>query len=877
MLNKILIFLCSVYLSCALYSCGTSRSTTDTPDLSDIDNVQALPEVAVKADKGQVLRTEKTKYWLLRHTQLDLRPHIESNVLKGEALLWLEPLAAGSTRDITLDAKYMKIDSLAICSNPILSDYQNPIAISPVLDYDNTPYKLNINLDKVYNPGDTLCLYIRYEVLPDSVPSGGSSAIRERKGVYMLHPDEIHASRPTQLWTQGEPESASFWFPTLDAPNQKTTEVLRVHYPSNMLSLSNGLLTSSDRQQNTKTDVWSNMMPTSPYLFTLVVADMHLDSSGQYRDKVLSYLVDHEYAAFGPEIFDHTAEMLRFFSDITGVEYPWQKYAQVIVHDFVSGAMENTSAVTFGKFVQKNDRELIDKNNDNIVAHEMFHHWFGDLVTFESWTHISLSESFATLGPLLWRAHHEGPLRVAVERHSMLQTYLRAAKEDEPPLLRKYYDKPGEVFDRISYQKGAIVLYMLRHDIGEKNFNAAMKHYLQTHAYGTAEIEDWRQALEYVTGRDFTEFFEQWYYTPRLPRLRMKVVHDTTLQQTEVEVSYVDESPIYNIAPELLCVPVDSTPWRMTLRLDDSTQHWSIPYINGHPVHTILDPEHTLAADIRYLCDESYWKRMFTAPLHYDQVYNAIKYLENSLSDSDVQLSLARLAQRNEVGISELASRYLLPNNSSETLYREKYEKIVADPTAESELRAQLIRVLASPPDSSNDAWLKNLCSDQSYRVCAAALEAIDSTDHSYAMRYALDSLSTARGALYSTCLALLSLQDTDIYIPRLITEVDRQYGRDCYLPSHYLDKALRNVKSMEVYRSGVDALITKASRDDLKELDEYILKSLYNSFVVLTKKEEKEKAEYIKNQVENTLYPSWDDPERIEDLKEIYTWQVKF
>ncbi len=875
MSNKVLIFCFGVFV--LLTSCGTNKPIENTTDSEgEISRVEALPEVSVSAQPKTVKRVSATKYWDLIHTQLNLTPNIRKNEVYGKAMIWLTPHTYESTSTISIDAKYLNISEVSVCNNSIKYEFQNPESPTLISDYTKSPYKLNINLPKSYVHGDTLCLRIVYFVTPDSVPSGGGSiAIRERQGIYMLHPDSLHRKRPKQLWTQGEPESASFWFPTLDAPNQKSTQVIRVNFSEDMMSLSNGIKVSSSQDGDVKTDTWVNNLRISPYLFTLVLGDFYADSTSSYKSIPLSYMVDPEYGTFARINYDHTPEMIEYFSQLTGVPFPWQKYSQVLVHDFVSGAMENTSAVTFGHFIQKNDRELLDAPNDAIVAHELFHHWFGDLVTFESWNHISLSESFATLGSLLWHGYKDGKEMEAYERHKMLGRYLRSARADEPPLLREYYRKPGEVFDRISYQKGASVLYMLRQEIGERNFDSAMNHFLETHAYANAEIEDWRHSLEYVTGVDMTQFFRQWYYTPGLPRLRVKISDDEENQKRLLSISYADSSALYDLHPALKYSTSQGDSF-MTVSVVDSIQTWDFDYIEGVPPHLVLDPDHTLAASIQYFCPEEYWKKTLSGSPKYDDLVEALKYLPDS-ENRDVQMDLAKIVVKNKPGLSLLAAQYVLPATLSSPLYKKPVLEIIANNKNNPSLRAKLIQRMAKVSLPDKEVWLKSLCSDTSYSVCASSLQEIDSIDHDFAMMYVTDSVKHVHGDLYEMCLKLLSAQDSSYYLSFLTDETQENYGRDCYKPAFYLNKALLNVNTEEEFQKGVDILIQKASNDDLQDLDEYILKQLYNTYLDLSKKEEKSKAEYIRNKIENELYKSWDRPERVEDLQEIYNWQVKF
>src|SRR5690606_7215775 len=238
----------------------------------------------------------------------------------------------------------------------------------------------------------------------------------------------------------------------------------------------------------------------------------------------IDYYVDPEYKDLAPKIFEHTSEMIDYFSNITGVDYPWKKYSQVIGHAYVSGAMENTSASLFGSFVQKDERQLMDSDNQDIVAHELFHQWFGNLVTAESWANITLNESFSTYGEILWHTYKNGEERADEEAQKDLNSYIFQAQYNDQPLARYHYKVRDEVFDRVSYSKGGLILRYLNSIIGDEAFGKAMNIYLTKNAHQSAEIDNWRLAVEEASGRDMHWFFNQWYFDKGYPKLEFKKI-----------------------------------------------------------------------------------------------------------------------------------------------------------------------------------------------------------------------------------------------------------------------------------------------------------------------------------------------------------------
>ncbi len=233
--------------------------------------------------------------------------------------------------------------------------------------------------------------------------------------MYFINADGSDKNKPTQIWTQGETEASSCWFPTIDAPNQKTSQEIYITVPNKFVTLSNGKLISQTKNGNNRTDYWKMDQKHAPYLFFMGVGEYEIIKDS-YKNIPVNYYVEKEYAPYAKDIFGLTPEMIGFFSDKLGVEYPWNKYSQIVGRDYVSGAMENTTAVIHGEQAYQKPGQLIDENvQENTIAHELFHHWFGNLVTSESWSNLTLNESFANYSEYLWREHKYG--KVDAEMH----------------------------------------------------------------------------------------------------------------------------------------------------------------------------------------------------------------------------------------------------------------------------------------------------------------------------------------------------------------------------------------------------------------------------------------------------------------------------
>ncbi len=447
---------------------------------------------------------EKDKTHNLIHTKLKVDFDFQKQTMNGEEWVTAKPHFY-ATNKFVLDAKAMLIHSVSLKNQ--------------TLDYNYDGYKLIIDLPRKFKRDEQFTIYIKYTAQPEKVKQKGSKAITAAKGLYFVNPTGLDKKKPTQIWTQGETEASSCWFPTIDAPNQKTSQELYITVPQKFVTLSNGKLEKQTTNNNgTRTDYWNFTQKHAPYLFFMGIGEYEIIKD-TYQNIPVNYYVEKEYAPYAKDIFGNTPEMLQFFSKITGVEYPWNKYAQIVGRDYVSGAMENTTAVIHGEKAYQTPGQLIDENiQENTIAHEAFHHWFGDLVTAESWSNLTVNESFANYSEYLWLEHKYGKDYADAHLFEDIQAYKNGQNSDKH-LVRFYYDDKEDMFDAVSYNKGGAILHMLRNYLGNEAFYAGLKKYLTVHKYSTGEAHQLRLAFESVSGKDLNWFFNQWYFGKGHPEL----------------------------------------------------------------------------------------------------------------------------------------------------------------------------------------------------------------------------------------------------------------------------------------------------------------------------------------------------------------------
>ena len=379
-----------LYAIIFLTSCGNINSVKESIQYSDelaedikfhpmdADAAEYFDEIPEENEPKvrEIYNPSNTILTDLIHTKLEVSFNWSESQLNGKATITAHPHFYESN-ELILDAKGM--DAL----------------------------KLKIDLGRVYKNTEQYTLSIEYVSKPDELEMGGSYAIAGDKGLYFINPKGEDKNKMPQIWTQGETQSNSVWFPTIDSPNAKTTQEMYITVKEKYVTLSNGnLISSKQNKDGTRTDYWKQDLPHAPYLFMMaigeysIVKDSYTKKDGSKID--VNYYVEPEYVKDARGIFGETPNMIAYFSELLDVEYPWDKYNQVVVRDYVSGAMENTGAVIFGEYVYKDAEALLDDNDQSTIAHELFHHWFGDLVTCESWANLPLNESFANYSQYLW-------------------------------------------------------------------------------------------------------------------------------------------------------------------------------------------------------------------------------------------------------------------------------------------------------------------------------------------------------------------------------------------------------------------------------------------------------------------------------------------
>jgi len=475
---------------------------------------------------GQVYRSAPAKINDLVHTRLDLHFDYGKQYVYGKAWLTLKPHFY-PTDSLRLDAKGMDVQNIAIVEKGHLL----PLKFS----YDSLT--ISIRLNKVYKSNESYTVYISYTAKPTSHGSHGP---------YFINPAGRESGVPTQIWTTGEPEHNSCWFPTIDKPNQKCTDEISLTVPAKYVTLSNGRLAAQIKHPDgTRTDTWKMELPHSPYLMMIAVGNFQIIHDS-WHGKPLDYYMEPQYAADAKAIFGYTPEAMTFFSKILGVDYPWNKYAQIRVRSF-NGGMENTTATEFNEDGQTSARDLADLPYQSGYVHELFHQWFGDYVTCESWSNLALNESFADLAELLWAEYKYGADVADEHLYQGAQSYLGNPDRWKESLIRFDYADKQDMFDAVTYQKGGRILNMLRHYLGNAAFYKGLHIYLTAHAFGNTDAQQLRLAMEEASGIDLNLFFNQWFYGAGHPVLDITYHWDNTTKTQSIYIKQTQEGQTFGL------------------------------------------------------------------------------------------------------------------------------------------------------------------------------------------------------------------------------------------------------------------------------------------------------------------------------------------
>lgn len=840
-----------------LYSCSGSKKAQK--------NTVLLPSVNVSAQSSE-FRATSTRVWDIIETRAALSFNFEERTANGEAWITIHPYKSylPFVDSIVLDAQSMKIEDVKL----MRGDTKNSVKYN-YKDDELTIWFQQPSSDNYYQ------LYIKYVAMPYAKSTGGSKAITDDRGLYFVNTDGKIPNKPVQIWTQGETQATSHWLPTIDRPNERFLFSLSLTVPDSMVTLSNGALVHQQKNGGMRTDKWEMNQTIQPYVAAFAIGKYEIIKDS-WNDREVSYYVEPAYAPYARGIFKNTPEMMTFFSNVTGVAFPWNKYSQVIVRDFVSGAMENTTASIFGEFMNQNDRELMDEDHEDVVSHELFHQWFGDYVTAESWSNITVNESFANYSEQLWRKKKYGAAKAQELWYEDLNTYLNSTKNGDPALQRFYYKTREDLFDRVSYQKGGAILHYLHGLMGDAAFYASMREYLMQNALSPAEVANWRLAVESATGQDWHWFFDQWYKRGGHPQLKVDHNYNDANQTLTVSLEQVqdDKYGTYRLPLYSLLVygnDVDTVYWD----IQKPTEKYTYPYKNGVKPLVVSDVNHWLVGTITEQKTDELWLQQYKIADAQDLVtkYTAFKNIlpfgkKNLKNNSDPTIiskenAVAQLALNDELPYMREKMLAYLSRRSTTALTDKWKDKVIflAQNDPNNKVRAMAIAVLSNWEVKEQEDFFKSQINDRSYTVGGAALLAVYKLNKDTGYVYAKNMLNTdPRADLKSAIWTIISTMgkgedlvlfqnnvnnlmgsEKIIFAGSLADYLQKVDDEDSFVDGLKLFKKILATENIKDYRSAIGlnlfglAYITKDIKDKTANRDEKVKLEKRLQFLKLT------------------------------------------
>ena len=515
---------------------------------------------------GTSRQYERSLPYRFLHLGVDVKVDLDGQRISGTVTHQLRRTAADAP-PLVLDAVALEVDTVEVDAGKGFT----------AATYVNDGKQLTITMPKAARDLN-LKVRIAYSCAP-------------RRGLYFFKPD-AKVDYPVQVWSQCQDEDARHWIPCHDKPHVKVPLTMRVTAPSGFDVLSNGNVTSDVTKGRHRVVSFELEESLPSYLVTLVVG--HFDKIRD-RDAVLpsgrrvpvEYWVPKGKQADGRRAFEQTPRMIELFSRLTGFEYPYPRYTQVVVSEFIFGGMENTTATTMYEHILLDKRAAIDIESHDLVAHELAHQWFGDWVTCQDWPHAWLNEGFATFFELVELEDRlgEDEYFVAVERDhaaycaEVSQRYSRA-------VVNREYNDPIDLFDRHLYQKGGLVLHLLRRELGTELFWQGIKQYLSKHGGGNATTSALCETFTRLTGRSWERFFDEWILEPIHPVVKAKV----SWEQDQVVVRFSQtQKHVMELSYEIEVL--DKTGKRHHVKQSSSQAHFTLTLpLAERPVYVAVDP-----------------------------------------------------------------------------------------------------------------------------------------------------------------------------------------------------------------------------------------------------------------------------------------------
>ncbi len=516
-----------------------------------------------------------------QHVKIELSLDFSRKRIAGSCTLTIVPIRPGLGR-VLLDACSMEIHEVSVDGSKCGFEYDQE--------------KLTINPPGPLSGSHTV------RIAYSSTPS---------EGIYFIEPDREHPEKEVQAWTHSEAEFARYWFPCCDHPNDKFTSEVLLTVPKGLRVISNGNLVSEREDGDTVTFHWKEELPHPSYL-TSFVAGKFGEMKQEAEGVRLQYHFPESKRADVLRYFGETPRMIKVFNEITGVRYPYSKYAQTTVEDFIFGGMENFNATTLTMLYYPDASSEEDfqasystpnRNPTNLVAHELAHQWFGDLVTCVDWSHAWLNEGFADYMQAMYIERTRGADQFRWDMSAKADSFFEEdADEFRRPTVERDFVYADDLFDMAIYAKGAWMLHELRYILGDGAFFEGISSYLKAHSFSNADTHDFRKSMERVSGRSLEEFFEQAFHRTGFPEFEVEYAWDEASKTASLRIRQTQklemQTPVFKL-PCDIAMYVDGARMKKTVMLDSGDQTFSFS-LASKPAIVEFDPEHWLLKKVRF-------------------------------------------------------------------------------------------------------------------------------------------------------------------------------------------------------------------------------------------------------------------------------------
>ena len=596
--------------------------------------------------------------------------------------------------------------------------------------------------------------------------------------MYFIAPDTFYTERPEQIWTQGEGEDNHYWLPTYDYPNDKTTTDMFVTVRSDQQALSNGHLVSKDKNKDgTVTWHWNESHPYSTYLIMLGIG--HYDVvTDKWHGKDVDYWMYPGWGSEAHRIFGLTPKMIEFYSSRTRYPYPWEKYDQIPIAEFTYGGMENVTATTLNDYVMFDKRSGIDFSSEGLIAHELAHQWFGDLVTCRSWINTWMNESFATYFEAMFRQFNDGQDEFDEENQGSMNAGLNA----EVTLGKKPIVAANNYTANI-YPRGAATLNMLHHILGDSGWWTSINHYLDVHQFQPVEANDLEVAVEEATGQNVEWFFDEWLYKSGHPVFDVTYNYDDAAKMLHMTVTQTQKrdtlTGTFRTPVDVeLTMPNGSTKLQ-TLHIEDSTQQFDIPSPEK-PTMVIFDKGNSVIKELHIHKTPNAWiNQLSQAKPAIERSQAALAMQPDSVGRApEVFEALKYAAVHDAFWAVRLHALNTLGNwaDASHSILELLLDRSRND--SRSDIRALAIQLFVQngyPKEQVEPALTSIIATDSSYSVVGTAMNALHAYDPELAYQDALTYLKTnsPRDRIRRDAISVLEHTKTHAALDELVTLVD--------------------------------------------------------------------------------------------------------